>query len=206
MRVPERPRKAYHHGGLRDAMVDAAVELIAERGVHGFSIAEAARRVGVTSAAPYRHFADRDELLAAAAVRAAGILTTALQASSDDGSGGSGRPLAPASRLAAAARAYVRFAAEHRALFQTLVTSGLDKSAHPDLRRAAEPIVAAFVAPAAELAGGDGERLALAVAATAQGYATLLLDGVWGDGDAAVEAAAEQAGVAAQALAAGWPR
>ncbi len=204
MRVPERTRKAYHHGGLRDAMVDAAVELIAERGVHGFSIAEAARRVGVTSAAPYRHFADRDELLAAAAVRAAGILTAALQASSGAAASGSGG--VPASRLAAAADAYVRFAAGHRALFQALVTSGLDKAAHPDLQRAAEPIVSAFVAPAAELAGGDGEGLALAVAATAQGYATLLLDGVWGDGDAAVEEAAEQAGVAAQALAAGWPR
>lgn len=198
MRVPERTRKGYHHGGLREAMVDATVELIAERGLHGFSISEAARRVGVTSAAPYRHFADRDELLAAAAIRAAGFLTAALRATPEGGP--------PADRLAAAAGAYIWFADGHRALFRTLVSSGLDKAAHPDLQRAAEPIVAAFVAPAAELLGRDGEPLALAVAATAQGYATLLLDGAWGDDETAAETAAEQARVAARALAAGWPR
>ena len=60
----------YHHGDLRTALIDAAVSLIAERGVRGFSLAEASRRVGVSSAAPYRHFADRDDLLAAVGVRA----------------------------------------------------------------------------------------------------------------------------------------
>ncbi|HEX4291130.1 MAG TPA: helix-turn-helix domain-containing protein, partial [Trebonia sp.] len=54
----------YHHGDLRPALVDAAIDVIAERGVRDFSMAEASRRLGVTTAAPYRHFADRDELLA----------------------------------------------------------------------------------------------------------------------------------------------
>ena len=52
----------YHHGDLRSALVDAAIDVIAERGVRDFSMAEASRRLGVTTAAPYRHFADRDEL------------------------------------------------------------------------------------------------------------------------------------------------
>src|SRR5215472_16084898 len=55
----------YHHGDLRSALVDAAISVIAERGVRGFSLAEATRRLGVTTAAPYRHFTDRDDLLAA---------------------------------------------------------------------------------------------------------------------------------------------
>ena len=62
--------RGYHHGDLRAALIDGAVELIAERGAGGFSVAELSRRIGVTVAAPYRHFASRDELLAAVAVRA----------------------------------------------------------------------------------------------------------------------------------------
>ena len=62
--------KPYHHGDLKAALIDGAVELIAERGVRRFSVAELSRRLGVTVAAPYRHFANRDELLAAVAERA----------------------------------------------------------------------------------------------------------------------------------------
>src|SRR5260370_37991384 len=60
----------YHHGDLRAALIDTAVEIIGERGVRGFSLAEASRRLGVASSAPYAHFADRDEFLAAVAVHA----------------------------------------------------------------------------------------------------------------------------------------
>jgi AcrR family transcriptional regulator len=57
----------YHHGNLRAALVDAALELVAEKGVAGLSVAEAARRTGVSTGAPYRHFASRAALLSAAA-------------------------------------------------------------------------------------------------------------------------------------------
>jgi AcrR family transcriptional regulator len=57
-------RRPYHHGNLRQALVDAAVSLILEKGPAGFSFAEAARKAGVSPAAPYRHFKDRDDLLA----------------------------------------------------------------------------------------------------------------------------------------------
>src|SRR5207244_3870532 len=68
--VPRTRAKPYHHGDLKAALIDGAVKLIAERGVRRFSLAELSRRLGVTVGAPYRHFADRDELLAAVAVRA----------------------------------------------------------------------------------------------------------------------------------------
>jgi AcrR family transcriptional regulator len=58
-----------HHGDLRNALLVAALELVAEHGPRGFSVAEAARRAGVSSAAPYKHFTDRDALLAALAVQ-----------------------------------------------------------------------------------------------------------------------------------------
>ena len=65
MMIPSRP--TYHHGDLRNSLIRAALVLVAERGVEGFSLREAARTVGVSASACYRHFADREELLAAVA-------------------------------------------------------------------------------------------------------------------------------------------
>jgi AcrR family transcriptional regulator len=57
-------RRGYHHGNLREALVEGARSLVAERGPHGFTLAEAARLAGVSASAPYRHFKDRDALMA----------------------------------------------------------------------------------------------------------------------------------------------
>ena len=59
-----RGRRGYHHGNLREALVAAALDLIADKGPAGFTFAEAARAAGVSPAAPYRHFRDRDALMA----------------------------------------------------------------------------------------------------------------------------------------------
>lgn len=190
--------RRYHHGDLRAALVEAAVELIAERGVHGFSVAEASRRVGVTTAAPYRHFADREELLAAVAVR--GLHTFATMAATEAGAAAT-----PERRLAALASAYVRFAAEHRALFDTLFSAGIDKNRHPELSRAWEP-VDALLADARQICDGDddaAEALTAAAEATAHGCAMLMVDGEYGQGPDAVEVAARRAAGATLALIAG---
>jgi AcrR family transcriptional regulator len=191
-------RGRYHHGDLRDALVETAIELVGEHGTAAFSMAEASRRLGVAPSAPYRHFADRDALLAAVAVRAAGLLSERLGEQAASGP--------PSARLAAAAAAYVRFADEQRALFQALAGSGLDKGRHPEIERAAQPIGALFMSAAAGLDGGDqaaAARLVSAVAATAHGHATLLLDGTFGAGREAAETAARQAAAATVALIAG---
>src|SRR5215216_2355124 len=62
-------RRGYHHGNLKEALVAAACRLIAERGPAGFTLSEAARLAGVSAAAPYRHFNDRDALIAEVAMR-----------------------------------------------------------------------------------------------------------------------------------------
>jgi AcrR family transcriptional regulator len=188
-------RERYHHGDLRDALVETAIVLLGERGAAAFSMAEASRRLGVAPSAPYRHFAGRDALLAAVAVRAAGLLSERLGQAAASGS--------PGQRLAAAAEAYVRFADEQRALFQALAGSGLDKDRHPEIAQAARPVGALFFSAAAELAGGDqaaAARLVSAVVATAHGHATLMLDGAFGSGPQAAEAAARHAAAAALAL------
>jgi AcrR family transcriptional regulator len=179
--------------------VDTAVGLIAERGVRGFSLAEASRRLGVTVAAPYRHFADRDDLLAAVAVRAFGVFAAVLAATMNEDA-------APPEQLAAMAGGYVMFAARHPALFDVLFGAGIDKGKYPDLCGAAEPVLEMFMARVRILSDAAPEAiddLVTAVSATAHGHAVLLLDGAFGTGEESVDAAMSHASRATLALVAG---
>lgn len=187
-------RERYHHGDLRAALVDVTVELIAERGVQAFSVAEASRRLGVAVSAPYRHFADRNELLVAAGVRACEALVASVAAESEGAN-------SAAERLAAAARGYVRFAAEHRALFEVIFSANLDRDGHPEILSAAAPVKSAFQQAALELSDDDWERaetLSVAVAAVAHGHAGMQALGAFGEGD--LKTALERAGAATLAL------
>ena len=186
----------YHHGDLRAALVDVAISLIAERGVREFSLAEASRRLGVTVAAPYRHFADRDDLLAAVGMRALEEFAAALAAEERDTD-------PPEQRLAALARAYVRFAGEQRPLFDTLFVAGIDKNRYPEFRRAFHALEDTFRACALEVCEHDAraaDALMAATEATAHGHATLLLDGAFDDEEDPVGSAAEQAAAATLAI------
>ncbi len=77
--------RGYHHGNLKEALLRAALELIAEKGPAGFTFAEAARWAGVSPAAPYRHFRDRDELMANVALRGFAQFEVALARAWDGG-------------------------------------------------------------------------------------------------------------------------
>jgi AcrR family transcriptional regulator len=194
--MPRPGKDRYHHGDLRAALIDAAAELIAERGMRGFSLAEASRRLGVAVSAPYAHFADRDDLLAAVAVRAFELFYAALVPAIDEFS-------EPADRLAAMARAYVRFAAGNRPMFEVLYESGLDKSRHPEIHAAERPLDEAFESCVRALSGDDdalAEEMATTFEATARGHALLLLDGGPDPGPEAVDLAAERAARATLAL------
>lgn len=178
----------YHHGDLRAALIAAAAEVIAERGVRNFSLAEASRRIGVAVSAPYAHFAGRDELLAAVAVHAyevfgAEFLPPASQYPD------------PGERLAALARGYVRFAGRQRPLFEVLFGSGLDKCRYPEVKAAEKPLSDAFEECVNALTGGGAaaESLASAVEAAAHGHAMMLLDGEYSEQPDPVEFAAERA-------------
>jgi AcrR family transcriptional regulator len=184
-------RAGYHHGDLRAALVDTAVQLVAEQGTHGFSLAEAARRVGVSISAPYRHFADRDALLAAVALRAYAVLGPRLDAAVATAQD-------PVDRLARAAAAYVRFSVEERPLFSVMFGAGLDKDRHPELREASALAYGSWLAAARELVEGADEQaatdLAIAVVTVAHGHAALLADGQFGPAAQQVDGVAERAG------------
>jgi AcrR family transcriptional regulator len=191
----------YHHGHLRSALIDTAVELIGERGVRGFSLTEASRRLGVAVSAPYAHFTDRDDLLAAVAVRASEVFYTELARAVDTCE-------EPAGRLAAMAVAYVRFAAAHRALFAVLFEPGLDKAGHPEIEEAERPLTELFSSNVRALTGGDEaetdeletDELETAIQAVAHGYAMFLLDSCPDDCAGDVDQAAARTARATLAL------
>ena len=119
------PRSTYHHGDLRRALVDAAAAIIGEVGAEAFTLREAARRSGVNHRAAYRHFADKDSLLAAVAEQGFRELIDAARrevaaAATED----------PEARLLAAARAYVQFAAHHPAHFRVMFGPRLNEGGH----------------------------------------------------------------------------
>ena len=191
-----RGRRSYHHGDLRNALIDGAVELIAERGVRGFSLAEVGRRAGVSAAAPYRHFADREALLAAVAVRALNEFSELIV-------GAAPESLTAEQRLEAIVAAYVRFAGERRALFESVFAAGIDKARHPEVHEAEAPIDAVILACTGQLCADDdfwARALGRALAATAHGYSVLLIDGLYAGEPDPIATASNKATVAAKAL------
>jgi AcrR family transcriptional regulator len=123
-------RDSYHHGDLKRALTSAALSLVAERGPKGFSLTEAARRAGVSAAAPYRHFTDKAHLLATVAEQGFLDLHSALAAGVEAAPG-------PADKLIGIGRAYVRWAVGHPDQYRVMFGADTDKTQYPTLAAAA---------------------------------------------------------------------
>ncbi len=134
-------KRGYHHGNLRQALVEAALSLISEKGPQGFTLSEAAKAADVTPAAVYRHFTGRDELLAEVARQGFDIFGALMEYAYDQG-----RPSALAA-FEATGRAYLAFARKYPGHYQAMFESGLSFADHPDLaqvsRKASETLDAA---------------------------------------------------------------
>lgn len=128
----ERAKRGYHHGNLREALINAALELIGRKGPAGFTFAEAARAAGVSAAAPYRHFRDRDELMADVAMQGFSRFEQAL-----DGAWNGGKPDARAA-FHNIGRAYLDFARKEPAYYTAMFEAGLPPDMTPDLMRAGD--------------------------------------------------------------------
>jgi AcrR family transcriptional regulator len=176
----ESPR-GYHHGNLKEALLRAALELIAQKGPAGFTFAEAARWAGVSPAAPYRHFRDRDELLANVALRGFHQFEEALTRAWDEG-----RPdvFFALDRLG---RAYLDFARSEPAYYSAMFEAGISLADNPELREAGDRAFAVLRAAAEKLCAQvpapnrpPALMVALHIWAMAHGIASL-----FGRGDAA---------------------
>lgn len=181
--------RAYHHGALREALIDAAESILEERGVEGFSLREAARRAGVSPAAPGHHFGDARGLLTAVATRAFRDFGDALEA----GDVGTTRM----ERLRGIGMAYVRFALANRARFELMWRkSMLDRE---DVAFCAAGDRAFDILDRIARGEGAGEGPDLVVMAPSiagwsivHGFVELALSGAFGTGPEELEAATEQ--------------
>jgi AcrR family transcriptional regulator len=163
------PKAAYHHGDLRAALVGAAMDLLEEGGEAELSLRAVARRAGVSAAAPYRHYDDREALVSAVAAVGYRELAERLAAAHPS-------PSTP-DELASAAVAYVQFALERPALFRIMFGQPCDRDS--DERVAATAAVSLYVRGIVErtFPQADSEALATAVWALVHGLAFLHLDG-----------------------------
>jgi AcrR family transcriptional regulator len=170
-------RGNYHHGDLRGALINAAEDILAERGVEGFSLREAARRAGVSPAAPAHHFGDARGLLTAVATRGFERLETALTEAQQE-------LRDPRARLRAQGHAYVRFATANPAHFNLMWRRALLDNDDAHLQEAGRAAFALLDEAAADLSAAPKNAPspgALAAWSIVHGYARLILDGALGD-------------------------
>ena len=131
-RESRRERDSYHHGNLRETLIEAALQFIAERGPSGFAFADLARAAGVSPAAPYRHFRDRGALIAEIARRGFETLAASLERAWNDG-----RP-DPVSAIEACGHAYLAFARQDPASYAAMFDTALPMNDAPDLKLASD--------------------------------------------------------------------
>ena len=121
------PKRGYHHGNLRQALIDAALELIEEKGPTGFTLSEAAKQAGVTPAAVYRHFEGREDLIAEAARQGYEIFADLVEYAYEEG-----QPSA-LSAFTATGRAYLAFARRYPGHYIAMFESGISVNRSPEL-------------------------------------------------------------------------
>jgi AcrR family transcriptional regulator len=172
-------RQTYHHGDLRNSLIRAALDLVAERGVEGFSLREAARTVGVSASACYRHFADREELLAAVAHQGLDTLAENMRVAAEPYDGANA--FDTVRRFWAYSEAYLLFAIEHPAHFR--VMHAVPKSQHSrEIMLPRSPAVLAQGGMEALVAAGvlppeSAGRALLACWTSVHGLASLAVNG-----------------------------
>jgi AcrR family transcriptional regulator len=170
-------KKTYHHGDLRQALIEEAIALVAEQGTSNWSLREVARRIGVSHTAPYRHFTDRDALLAAVAERGFQKMSQFLLASLVK------IPTPHSLRLQTIGIAYVQYAIAHPSEYEVMFRYQKNKQQHPTLKEASNQAFAILVDAIeagqknGEFRHADPKQLALVSWSVVHGLSMLLIDG-----------------------------
>ncbi|WP_112323135.1 TetR/AcrR family transcriptional regulator [Oceanibium sediminis] len=138
-------RRGYHHGNLKQALVDATLELVVERGPQGFTMAEAARKAGVSAGAPYRHFKGREEIIEEAARQGFEMFADLMEHAY------ASAPPSALARFEATGRAYLAFARKFPGHYITMFESGLPIAQNSDLKRTTDRAFAVLTRAAEEL-------------------------------------------------------
>jgi AcrR family transcriptional regulator len=167
-------KRPYHHGDLRAALIRAALSLVEEHGVKGLALSDAARLAGVSVAAPYRHFKDKEALLAEIAAEGLVLFRDALARASQTYSKDKVK------RLVEMGVAYVDFALQHRSHFKVMWEGEICKANYPELQKTAYEAYLLLEGAALELlpAADTGRQQSLVATAWSlvHGFATLALE------------------------------
>ena len=173
---PKKPER-YHHGDLKNALLDAARDLVSEGSVDGFTLREVARRAGVSPAAPYHHFADKNDLVRQLAIRAFDTMRQNLQTAADSTADS-------AQQLEAMGVAYLHFAFTHAAEFRFMFKRELcAPPGQPDplevAGRAAQAVLHGAVVTAQAnrtIRAGDPQPIVLTIWSAIHGLSGILLE------------------------------
>jgi len=177
IRVPRKRADAYQHGDLRHALIQAGLKLLAEGGTTNLSLRAAAQLAGVSHAAPYRHFRDKDALVAAIAEEGFRRLTRRMR---DEIAASGAKDVI--GRLRASGLGYVAFAVENPAYFRTIFSSGLCAAKPPSLveaGREAYHVLRDLIATGVEegsLRRADPDEISLAMWSMVHGLSMLIID------------------------------
>jgi AcrR family transcriptional regulator len=163
---------AYHHGDLKASLKKAALRLVREKGPRGFSLNEASRLAGVTVGAPYRHFEDKDALLAEIATDGCDLMVSELREAAATATG-------VREKMLEVGMAYLRFSSIHADYFAVIFNAGLDKSKYPEVERAAGEAFGVIYGLSEETEKTQelAAQRAVSAWALAHGLATLTADG-----------------------------
>jgi len=170
-------REPYHHGDLKNALIQAGIDILAEEGLQGLTLRKVASKAGVSHSAPYAHFADKQDLVAAISTRGMRVLYERLQATAVEYAN------QPAALLQASAWAYVSFALDEPALFKIVFSGVLEQEKqYPDFVEISQKNFQQVVALVEEcqaaglLHPGSADLLAVSIWSLVHGFSALLLE------------------------------
>jgi len=174
-------RRGYHHGNLREALLEGARQLVAERGPQGFTLTEAARRTGVSPSAPYRHFRDREEVLAELCRRGFALFGQRLQAAA----AGSADPREALARMGPAYLGFAREEPGYYAAMFAFQSASQEEDCERDAKNGPFATLAGTIAGVLPKDGRDPRLVALQVWALSHGVAMLQRAGMPASGSGA---------------------
>ncbi|MDU4696488.1 MAG: TetR/AcrR family transcriptional regulator [Paenibacillus sp.] len=193
-------KRNYHHGNLKETLIRTSLEMISEHGIQGFSVAKVAKKAGVAISAPYRHFPNRESLLAETGIVFLTELTSRMRSAATEA--GHDR----IERMASVAGAYVQYALEHNVSFQLFAAARESQLAafHERSREMIQFLFTLTQEAVPEATWNELLELMEALLALVQGFADMFHEGYFSQLNLTKEQITKRSAVAAKMLISGW--